>query len=247
MNRAELRALIFDVDGTLAETEEAHRIAFNATFFAAGLDWHWDVDLYRRLLAVTGGRERILHYIREARPELHGHPDLPGLARALHHDKTARYVATVAGGRLALRPGVERLLGEARAAGLRLAIATTTSLENVTTLLGATLGAESVGWFEVIGAGDQVAAKKPAPDIYRWVLGELGLEGTQCLALEDSCNGVRAALGAGIPVVVTTSAYTTGEDFGGALDVVPDLDHGVDVARLRAWHGMAAPAAASGV
>jgi HAD superfamily hydrolase (TIGR01509 family) len=224
---ATLSALIFDVDGTLAETEELHRLAFNAAFAAAGLPWDWDTDLYARLLEVTGGKERIAHYV--------GLAGGPRLARdtiaTLHAEKTARYTELVAQGGLALRPGVARLLAEARAGGVRLAIATTTSRPNVDALLRATLGADP---FDVIAAGDEVAAKKPAPDIYRLALERLGLPPTRCIAIEDTSNGLLSAQGAGLPCVMTTSLYGGHGPFPGALAVVTQLGDPGDPARSQA-------------
>jgi beta-phosphoglucomutase-like phosphatase (HAD superfamily) len=235
-----LQALIFDVDGTLAETErDGHRVAFNAAFAAAGLPWQWDEALYGELLAVTGGKERIRHFCERFDPQFLARPDLDSFVQGLHKDKTARYVALVNRGALPLRPGVARLIDEARQAGIRLAIATTTSLDNVTALLEASLGAGSAAWFDAIGAGDIVPRKKPAPDIYLWVLERLGLAADACLALEDSANGVRAARGAGLPTLVTEAQYTRGEDFAGALAVLPDLAT-VTLGRLQQIHGAAA-------
>ena len=213
-----LDALIFDVDGTLAETEECHRHAFNAAFAAAGLGWHWDQTLYGKLLEVTGGKERIRRYA-----DAHGLAiDAAAIAR-LHADKTARYVASVEAGAIALRPGVARLLHEARTEGLRLAIATTTTPDNVSALLRTTLGPDAADLFECVGAGDMVAAKKPAPDIYQFVLDRMRLAPGDCLAIEDTPNGLRAALGAGIATVVTTSLYGGTEGFDDARLVVDGL------------------------
>lgn len=212
-------ALVFDVDGTLAETEDAHRDAFNAAFEEAGLGWQWDEPTYLRLLDVTGGKERIRHYL-----DVAGLPPLPPDAVAwLHARKTELYVAHVDAGRLTLRPGVERLIREARAAGVPLALATTTSLPNVESLLAATLGAGSLGWFAAVGAGDSVAAKKPAPDVYHYVLDQLGADPARCFAFEDSANGVASARAADLPVVVTVSRYTAHQSFPGALSVVDCL------------------------
>ncbi len=225
-----LEALIFDVDGTLAETEEWHRQAFNEAFADAGLDWHWDQALYAKLLEVTGGKERMRHYA-----ETHGRAiDDAAIAR-LHAAKTTRYVASVEGGAMSLRPGVARVLHEAHAAGLRLAIATTTSLENVTALLRTTLGPNGAGLFECIGAGDMVPAKKPAPDIYRLVLDRLRLAPGCCIAFEDTPNGLHAAQGAGIPTVITTSLYGGTTGFADALMVVDGL--GDASAACRVLHG----------
>jgi len=204
-----IRALVWDVDGTLAETEdEGHRIAFNLAFEQAGLPWRWDSDLYGELLAVTGGKERLLAWWRRIDPDGAATPRAAETVRRLHELKTAHYLALLDGGAVALRPGVRRLLREAREHGLRQAIATTTSPDNVTRLLDVALGAEGEDLFEVIGAGDVVAEKKPAPDIYRWVLARLGLAAGECLAIEDSAPGVESAQRAGLPVLLARSRFS---------------------------------------
>ena len=233
-----LEALIWDVDGTLAETEEGHRAAFNAAFADAGLDWHWDAALYARLLGVMGGKERIQHYL-ETTPGA-GTLDADAVRR-LHAAKTARYVAAVSAGSVALRPGVRRLLHEARAAGLRLAIATTTSPDNVQALLLATLGPQGPGLFEVVGAGDVVSRKKPAPDIYRFVLRRLGLSGDCCLAFEDTVGGLDAARAAGIPVVVTASLYGGTAGFQAAAMVLDNLGEANAPCRVLAGRPLPGP------
>ncbi|MCG5497156.1 HAD family hydrolase [Ectothiorhodospira variabilis] len=218
-----LNALIWDVDGTLADTErDGHRVAFNEAFAEAGLDWHWSEERYAGLLAVTGGKERIRYFLQQDAPTFEPPEDMDAFVADLHARKTARFAAMLAEGRIPLRPGVERLLQEARSSGVRLAIATTTSPANVEGLLRANLGEAAIGWFQVIGAGDVVPDKKPAPDIYHHVLEGLDLSPAECLAIEDSGHGIAAARGAGIGTVVTVNGYTADEDFTGALAV---LDH----------------------
>jgi HAD superfamily hydrolase (TIGR01509 family) len=218
-----LKAILFDVDGTLAETEELHREAFNRTFQAAGLPWHWDRPLYGELLAVTGGKERLRHFIdSHARSELGADPT-PAIAR-LHAAKTDTYTGLVEAGALQFRPGFRELITAARQAGIRLGIATTTSLPNVSALLRAALGAEGERCFEVIAAGDSVARKKPAPDIYLSALAQLGLGAQSCMAVEDSAAGLRSARSAGIPTLVVRSAYTRHQSFEGAALVLDSLE-----------------------
>jgi HAD superfamily hydrolase (TIGR01509 family) len=209
-------ALIFDVDGTLAETEELHRYAFNMAFAEAGLDWVWSENDYGELLKTTGGKERIA--VHAASRGLEGFDPRP-----LHARKTEIYNQALKAGGLSLRPGVEALIGQARARGLSLAIATTTSRENILTLLDTTLGPQSRNWFKAICTGEDVAAKKPDPEVYHLALSALGHPATECLAFEDSRNGVLAARGAGLEVIVTPSLYSTGEDFSGASAVIDDV------------------------
>ncbi|WGR92725.1 HAD family hydrolase [Bradyrhizobium sp. ISRA443] len=216
---ASARALIFDVDGTLAETEEVHRRAFNEAFAEAGLDWSWDKVTYGRLLRVAGGKERIRAFDqRNATPSL-TFADIADL----HRIKTARYAALIAAGGCPLRPGVRAWLRSARSRGQRLAIATTTSHGNIDALLSVALGLDWADLFETIVAGDDVPRKKPAPDVYVEVLARLGLGPADCIAIEDSGNGLMAASRAGIPAVITRSAYFGEDDFTGALLVVGDL------------------------
>lgn len=219
-----LEALIFDVDGTLADTErDGHRIAFNKAFNEFGLDWDWDVDLYEQLLAVTGGKERIRFYVDSFNNTYVKPADFDDLVVALHKAKTRHYTEMLANGAIPMRPGVVRLLQEARDVGLRLAIATTTTPENVTALLRHSLDKDAEKWFEVIAAGDIVPAKKPAPDIYDYALEKMGLKPEQCIAFEDSENGIRSSRGARLPTIVTINDYTRNHDFEGALSVLSDL------------------------
>ena len=218
-----LEALIFDVDGTLADTErDGHRVAFNAAFQEFSLNWQWDVDLYGQLLKVTGGKERIRHYVAAFNRDYVPPPDFDELVVALHQAKNQHYARLVSSGGLPLRPGIRRLLQEAKHAGMRLAIATTTTPVNVSALLSAAQ-LDGDGGFEVIGAGDVVPQKKPAADIYTWVLHKMGLSAAQCLALEDSENGLISSLAAGIKTLITISDYTQSHNFSGAVAVLSDL------------------------
>lgn len=249
----ELQALLFDVDGTLADTErDGHRLAFNAAFDAYGLDWHWDVALYGKLLDVTGGKERIKYYVEQFHPDYVRPADFAELVAELHRAKTGYYTEMLEQGKIPMRMGVKRLLHEAREAGLRLAIATTTTPENVTALLRYSLAEDAGDWFEVIAAGDIVPAKKPAPDIYVWAMQQLQLLPAACFAFEDSENGLRASRGAGLKTLVTINDYTRNQDFSQASAVLSDLGepgsapqildgslHGqpyVNLAAIRAWH-----------
>ena len=226
-----LEALIFDVDGTLADTErDGHRPAFNAAFAEAGLPWHWDAALYGDLLEVTGGKERIRFFCERHAPEFLQQANAEARIGDLHAAKTRHYVVLCAQG-IPLRPGIEPLLREAHAAGLRLAIATTTTPENISALLAPDL----LALFEKVGAGDTVANKKPAPDIYQWVLAQLALPASACLVIEDSANGLKASRGAGLATVITRTAYTDDHDFSGAIALLPDLGE-VGVPLLRHWY-----------
>jgi len=220
------KALIFDVDGTLADNErDGHRVAFNQAFDQMGLNWCWSEHFYGTLLSVGGGKERIRHYIQSSGVALPdwvvSEADLTQFVVGLHQAKTAFYCERLASGLIPLRPGVLRLLTEARAAGVRLAIATTSALPNAKALVEQMLPPGD--WFEVIAAGDMVPAKKPAPDVYCYALEKLGLAAADCVAIEDSTVGTQAAIAAGLKTVVTVNSYTAGGDFSGASLVVNDL------------------------
>ncbi|SCB46352.1 haloacid dehalogenase superfamily, subfamily IA, variant 3 with third motif having DD or ED [Bradyrhizobium shewense] len=213
-------ALIFDVDGTLAETEELHRQAFNHAFARHGLDWQWDRAVYKDLLRVTGGKERMRAY----QERLGIAPALSDAdIAALHRIKTAHYAGLVETGCCSLRPGVIELLAAAKARGQRLAIATTTSHGNIDALLSQALGADWAAEFDAIVAGDDVRHKKPAPDVYLETLARLQLDAADCVAIEDSANGLIAASRAGIPVLITRSMFFADDDFSAARAVLDDL------------------------
>jgi HAD superfamily hydrolase (TIGR01509 family) len=248
-----LEAIIFDVDGTLAETEEIHRRAFNDAFAALGLNWIWSPELYRELLQITGGKERIRYYIDAWRPE--GAEVALARFAELHAEKTRRYGELVSKGEIKPRPGVLRLMQEMRKAvpAVKLAIATTTDPANVEALLKASFAADASSWFSVIGAGDVVGEKKPSPEIYDYVLERLGCAPGHAIAIEDSDNGIAAAQGAGLTVIATPSRYTDTDDLSAADLVLSSLGEAdapsrflsgrklgldyVTLPALRAWLG----------
>ncbi|HEY6133268.1 MAG TPA: HAD-IA family hydrolase [Rubrivivax sp.] len=235
-----LRALLWDVDGTVAETEaQGHRLAFNAAFEAWGLPWRWSVAQYGEWLHVTGGRERLLAYMA-------GLDDAPGaatereaLARGLHRLKNELYADLVAKGGIAARPGVRRLMDECRQACVALAVATTTSSVNVEALFRSLFGAGWRAGFAAVVCAEDAPVKKPDPQAYLLALERLGLRADEAFALEDSPNGLQAALAAGVRTGITRSAYFMEADFSGAALVCDDLDTPVPITldTLRRAHG----------
>jgi HAD superfamily hydrolase (TIGR01509 family) len=212
--------LIFDVDGTLAETEGIHRRAFNAAFLESGLDWYWDRRTYNKLLRVSGGKERMRAFGRMQSPPLSlSDQQITDIQRL----KTQHYARLIAQHTCRLRPGVETFIRDALARGQKLAIATTTSVNNVDVLLAAALDRNWRSLFAAVIAGDDEAPKKPAPDVYLEVLARLGRAASDCLAIEDSAHGLKAALSAGLPVLITRSEYFRDDDFSSALAVIDEL------------------------
>lgn len=238
-----LQALIFDVDGTLADTESTHRAAFNHAFAEEGLDWVWDEALYTELLEISGGKERIAHYWKRTRGDIVGidaHALQDTIAR-LHELKTAAYEGMVNDGQVSLRPGVLRLIESAHEQGIALAIATTTSPVNIAALLRKAIGPHWRALFGVVEDASTAPIKKPHPQVYLQTLQRMGMAAARCIALEDSGNGLKAALAAGLPTVITPNRFTQHHDFAGAMRVVPDLA-GTTVADLRIWHAQASGA-----
>jgi HAD superfamily hydrolase (TIGR01509 family) len=255
MRRCE--ALIFDVDGTLADTEEVHRRAFNLAFGACRLDWNWDPALYGELLRVTGGKERIGSYIERLQAPPRERQRLRDLVPDLHRTKTRLYRELIGLGQVQARAGVRRLVMEARQAGIRVAIASTTSPENIEPLITAGFGRYAMTWFETIVTGDVVANKKPAPDIYNMALRSLRVSAAHAIAVEDSAIGVESAKAAGLFTVATPSIWTQTQDFAKAdllLGSLGDPDQPLDfddetrlgakylsLERLAALHAAATP------
>ena len=220
-----LRALIWDVDGTIAETErDGHCVAFNLAFEEAGLAWRWSPDYYGPLLHVAGGRDRILHDMVQRADAPATTAEREALARALHLRKNVLYAERVAAGALSPRPGVLRLMDEAAAAGVKLGIATTTSTSNVQALFNSFFGD---GWrqrFAAVVCAEDAPQLKPYPQVYLRALQGLGVAASEAFALEDTPNGLLAAQAAGIACGITRSAFFVHDRYPGATWVRPDLD-----------------------
>ena len=218
-----IKALIFDCDGVLVDTErDAHRVGFNKAFKQMGIDAEWGVELYGKLLLVAGGKERMRAYFDEygwpAGTETDAQKD--ELIVKLHKTKTEITSNLVS--ELPVRPGILRIIDEAIAAGVKLGVCTTSNPKFIDAVLDL-FGQDRKAKFDFVHAGDVVAKKKPAPDIYLLALETLGLPPHECMVSEDSRNGLLAARGAGLPTLITTSTYTVDEDFTGAVKVVPEL------------------------
>lgn len=221
-----IKAIIFDVDGTLAETEEAHRAAFNVVFREFGLSWNWDIQIYGKLLSVTGGKERIASYV-----EGMGLPAFePDRVKAMHLRKNELYAKALKSGLAVPRQGVLTFVEEASDLGLQLAIATTTSRENFVALLSTAFPRWSLGMFSSIVCGENVVRKKPDPEVYQACLREMDIQPPAAIAVEDSEVGLRSATQAGLHTIVTPSSYTRHQSFGGAIEVLPNLE--VDLRQL---------------
>ena len=248
----ELRALIFDVDGTLADTEEFHRRAFNATFAAAGLNWWWNRSTYRELLRVAGGRQRMRAFAEREDVPTSERPDFEALLTALHAAKTRRYDASLREEPLPLRPGIQRLFDEADEAHITLAIATTTTAANLDALLEPHFGRTWRERFAAIVSGTEIKRLKPEPDVYLEALRQLGLDASACLAFEDSSNGIKSAQAAGLTVIATPTWYSLAESLPPTFVSLPHLGDPetplpkgtpgapfIDLATLREWHRLA--------
>lgn len=218
----ELKAILFDMDGTLADTEELHRQAFNGAFAEFQLDIEWSPGEYHDLLAISGGRERIRRYL-DARRGAADDAEALRLAESLHRRKSALYRELLSGAHITLRPGIKRLVNESVAAGIRLGIATSSSRKNVETLLATTLGPGGTALFSTIVTCDEVEEKKPSPAVYLRALTQLGEAARNCIAIEDARNGNLAALAAGLTTIITTHRFTIDNDFNGAALVLDQL------------------------
>ncbi len=218
-----MKALIFDCDGVLIDTErDGHRVAFNEAFKKAGIDAEWDEALYGKLLEVAGGKERMKHYFEQVGWPEAADDERDAYVAALHKSKTAIFGELLASGALPLRAGINRIIDEARDAGMTLAVCSTSAEKSVRGALSL-MGAERAAAFSLVLAGDVVSRKKPDPEIYLKATAELGLADDECIVVEDSRVGLLAASGAGLTCIVTKSTYTQEEDFSEAAMVVSEL------------------------
>ena len=219
----ELKAVLFDVDGTIAESEELHRKAFNESFKEYGLSWFWDEAIYRELTLVGGGRERIMHYIERTSPEMLTYKNLTSYIDSLHKVKSQIYKDNLNEIGITLRPGVRRLIDELKKNNIRMSLVSSTTEENLHNLFQIGLNVNPGDWFEIIGHGDCTKFKKPSPEIYHWVLEKMKLPAGGCVAIEDAPRGVDSAVSAGLKVIITPSKYTNQEIFEKGDLVLSDL------------------------
>ena len=218
-----LKAIIFDMDGTLAATEETHRQAFNEAFKEFHTPFQWSVSEYIQLLSISGGKERIFKFLKLQTFNVPENEKLRDYTLRIHQRKSEIYRKKLIAGHIGLRNGVERLIKEARQKDISMAIATCTSKANVEVVLKSVLGEDALSYFETLVSSDLVADKKPSPAVYQYALANLGLKPENCVVLEDTSNGNRAALTAGIKTVITTHPLTADEDFTGASLVIDQL------------------------
>jgi HAD superfamily hydrolase (TIGR01509 family) len=219
-----LKAILWDVDGTLAETErDGHLVAFNRAFEALAIPWRWNESRYGELLAVAGGRERLLYDLERQPQAPPNEVQRAALVERIHRLKNEYYAAIVAGGALPLRAGVAPLFADCAAAGVAMGIATTTSAANVAALLSAHLGCGWRSHFAAVVCAEQAPLKKPDPQVYLHALQSLGLAADEVLAIEDSPAGIAATRAAGIAVVVARSFNFADIDLGAALSAGPSL------------------------
>ena len=218
-----LSAVFFDVDGTIAETEELHRKSFNESFKEFNLDWFWDKPIYKELINIGGGKERIQHYMKRAWPEMLEYKNLSKYIDSIHKVKNEIYEDYVKEEKLTFRPGVKRLISELKENKIRIALVSSSSKTNIENLLLNGLQFKSIEFFDLIAHGDSTKNKKPSPEIYEWALEKLKLSAQSCIAIEDSPRGIDSAVSAKIKVIATPSELTIDENFEAADLVVSDL------------------------
>mgnify|MGYP001422145794 FL=1 len=218
-----LSAVLFDVDGTIAETEDLHRKCFNESFKEFNLDWFWDEAIYKELINIGDGKERIEHYIKRAWPEMLEYKNLTKYINSIHKVKNELFEDYILESEINLRPGFKRLIKNLKANNVRIVSVSSTSEKNLITLFERGLNIDPGSTFDLIAHGDCTENKRPSPEIYEWILEKLRLPSQSCIAIEDSLRGVESARNANIEVLVTPSSYTKHENFKDAKVVVSDL------------------------
>ena len=219
----ELSAVLFDVDGTFAETEDYHRKSFNESFKEFGLDWFWDEAIYKELINIGGGKERIMYHLKKAWPEMLGYKNLSNYIDSIHKIKNEIYEDYIKESKIETRPGVIRLIKELKKNKIKVALVSSTSEINLINLFKLGLKIEADKYFDLIAHGDCTRLKKPSSEIYEWALEKLQLPPDACISIEDSPRGLESSFGANIKTIITPSKLTKDEDFKGAKLVVSDL------------------------
>jgi len=214
-----IEGIIFDVDGTIADTEDIHRQAFNKAFSKFDLNWHWSKEKYHELLFISGGKERITRCLAEDNATKKN----TGFIEKLHKCKSECYRSILLSSDISLRPGVKRLITEAKEKNIKIGIATNSSTENLQVLIKKTFKVEPEKLFNTIVTNNIVIDKKPSPEVYYRALKNLELSANKCIAVEDTANGNASAIRAGLRTVITTHAYTADNDFDGASLVLNNL------------------------
>ncbi len=214
-------AIIFDVDGTLVETEDLHRAAFNSTFKKWSLDWYWDKDMYKELLKVSGGKDRLVHYQNLVKPN-RKYLNKQTIIQ-IHKEKTLAYGQSLTTSELFLRPGVAEFIKQAQTKNIKLAIATATSKTTVDSLIKHIWKVPTEKIFNAVATSDEIIRNKPSPEVYKLVLKKLRIKPKHCIAIEDSLNGLKSAKGADLRTIITPSSYTKNDNFALADIVLPSL------------------------
>jgi HAD superfamily hydrolase (TIGR01509 family) len=225
------KALIFDVDGTLVDTEELHRKAFNQVFLNYNLDWEWTPELYTDLLRYSGGVDRLLAYVQRSGMAASEKVYLTAIVPMLHREKTQTYTELVHDTAIRARTGAARLIAEGLDSNFKIALVATSAFADVRGLAQAALGQKIASALDPIVCVDHVAHKKPAPDLYQLAVNQLRLPPEACAAFEDSANGLAAAKQASLFTIVTPSRWTGSQDFRGAnlvLSMLGDVDFPLD-------------------
>ena len=219
----DLSAVLFDVDGTIAETEDFHRKSFNEAFKEFNLDWFWDEAIYRELINIGGGKERIMYHIKKAWPEMLSYKNLSNYIDSIHKIKNEIYEDYIKDSSIEPRPGIKRLIDELKVNKIKIALVSSTSEINLKNLFKFGLGIDPYSEFDLVAHGDSTKLKKPSSEIYEWALQKLQLPHQACVAIEDSPRGLESSKGATLKTIITPSKLTINEIFKGADLVVSDL------------------------